>query len=87
MYIPSHVEKLLLIPIIQIAITNQINNHPNHTYIMCRDFNKDISLIGRQSGQQTTPPRTKDYQWQTFIDSLELEYITTNTRFCKTLWP
>lgn len=45
---------------------NQINNHLNHTYILCGDFNRDITLIGQQNGQQTTPPQIEDYQWRTF---------------------
>ena len=43
---PSHIEDLRLIPIIQQTIRTQIDSHPNHTYILCGDFNRDIAFIG-----------------------------------------
>jgi hypothetical protein len=58
-YMPSHAEDLSLIPIIQNTITDHINAHPNHTYILCGDFNRDIALIGRQNNLQITPPQRK----------------------------
>ena len=45
---PSHEEDLPLMPNIQNTITNQINGHPDHTYILCRDFNRDVALIGKK---------------------------------------
>ena len=83
LYMPSHEDDLPLIPTIQANITRQINTHPNHTYILCGDFNRDVALIGRQNDQQTTPPQPEDYLWHSFITSLELSYIPTNTTFSR----
>ena len=58
---PSHIEDIRLIPVIQQTIRTQINAHPNHTYIMCGDFNRDIALIGRQNEQRFTPHMKKTY--------------------------
>ena len=82
-YMPSHEEDLPLIPTIQNTITDHINSHPNHTYILCGDFNRDIALIGRQNNLQTTPSQTEDYQWRFFTTGLELSYILTNTIFSR----
>lgn len=46
---------------------------------MCGDLSKDIALIGQQNDQQTTPSQYEDYQWQTFTNNLEVQYIPTNT--------
>ena len=51
---PSHKDDIRLIPIIQQNITQQTTNHPNHTHIVCGDFNRDIALIGRQNEYITT---------------------------------
>ena len=83
LYMPSHEEDLPLIPIIQNTITNQINTHPNHTYILYGDFNRDIALIGRQNDQQITTPQMEDYNWRAFTTSLELSYVLTNTTFSR----
>ena len=83
LYMPSHEEDFPLIPIIQTTITNQITAHPNHTYILCGDFNRDITLIGRQDDQQTTPPQTEDHNWRAFTTALELSYVPTNTTFSR----
>ena len=80
---PSDEEDLPLIPIIQTTITNQIITHPNHTYILCGDFNKDIALIGRQDDQQTIPPQTEDNNWRSFTTGLDLLYVPTNTTFSR----
>ena len=47
LYMPSHIEDIRLIPTIQKTIKRLIDTHPNHTYILCGDFNRDIALIGR----------------------------------------
>ena len=80
---PSHEDDLPLIPTIQTNITHQINTHPNHIYILCGDFNRDVALIGRQNDQQTTPPQPEDYLWRSFITGLELSYIPTNITFSR----
>lgn len=49
LYMSSHVEDLPLIPIIQNTITNRINTHHGHTYILYGGFKYDIALIGRQN--------------------------------------
>ena len=81
LYMPSHTEDLRLIPIIQQTIRIQIN--PNHTYILCGDFNRDIALIGRQNEQRLTLPQEKDILWNTYTESLFLTYIPTNTNYSR----
>jgi hypothetical protein len=61
-YMPSHEEDIRLIPIIHQNITQQTINHPNHTQIVCRDFNRDIALIERQNEYTTTPPQVEDIE-------------------------
>lgn len=56
MHMPSHQDNLPFIPIMQDTITNQLNTHPNHTHILCKDINQDIALVGRQNGKELTPP-------------------------------
>ena len=80
---PSHEEDIRLIPIIQQFIQTQINTYPNHIYILCGDFNRDIALIGRQNRNNNTPPQAEDTQWRVFIDNLNLEYIPTNTTYSR----
>lgn len=43
------------IPIIKDTISNQIHNHPTHSYILCGNFNRDIALVSKQNGQSITP--------------------------------
>ena len=43
LYMLSHSEDLRLIPIIQQTIRIQIDAHPNHTYILCGDFNRNCT--------------------------------------------
>ena len=79
LYMPTHLEDICLIPYIKTAITNQIIAHPNHTYILCGDFNRDITLNGKKNYNINTSPQEEDIQWKYFINSLNLEYIPTNT--------
>ena len=83
LYMPSHEENTPLIPLLQHTITNQINLHPNHAFILCGDFNRDIALIGRQNDQHITPPQTEDHLWRTFITNIDLQYVPTNTNFSR----
>ena len=83
LYRPSHNDDTPLIPLIQNTITNQINLHPNHAYILCGDFNRDVALIGRQNDTQLTPPQDEDHLWRTFTTSLDLTYVHTNTNFSR----
>ena len=57
MYMPTHLEDICLIPHLKTEITNQITLHPNHTYAVCGDFNRDIALRGRQNNLTNTPPQ------------------------------
>lgn len=47
----SHKEDLRLIPTTQTTIMDQINSHPNHTYILGGDIKHDICSIGIQNDQ------------------------------------
>ena len=80
---PTHLEDTYLIPHLQNEITNQIIIHPNHIYTLCGDFNRDIALRGRQNNNINTPPQEDDYQWKQFTDSLNLQYIPTNTNISR----
>jgi exonuclease III len=82
-YMPSHLEDLQYIIKIQQQITQQISAHPNHSHILCGDFNRDIALIGRQNESNITPPQTEDIEWRTFTDTLNLTYIPTNSTFTR----
>jgi hypothetical protein len=83
MYMPTHVDYTHLIPCLKTIITNQITAHPNHTHILCGDFNRDIALTGRQNNNNHTPPQEDDIQWKNFTTTLNLEYIPTNTNFSR----
>ena len=83
MYMPSHTEDIQHIPTIQQNITNQLNLHPNHTHILCGDFNRDIALIGRQNEFHTTPPQTEDIEWRAFTNNLQLSYIPINSPYTR----
>lgn len=83
LYMPTYREDTQLIPYIKTIIANQITVHPDHTYTLCGDFNRDIALIGRQDDNLNTPPQKKDMQWKTFTASLNFEYIPTNTTFSR----
>ena len=83
LYMPSHNEDLRLIPIIQQTIRIQIDAHPNHTYILCGDFNRDIALIRRQNEQRLTPPQEEDLAWNIYVESLSLTYIPTSTNYSR----
>ena len=61
LYMPSHMEDIQLIPTIQQTNKIQIDAYPNHTYILCGDFNRDIVLIGCQNEQNHTPPQEEDF--------------------------
>ena len=83
MYMPTHLEDIHLIPFLNTTITNQIITHPNHTHILCEDFNRDIALTGRQNNNSNTPPQEEDIQWKNFTTNLNLEYILTNTNISR----
>ena len=83
MYMPTHSNDTCLLPHLKHEITNQINIHPNHIYILCGDFNRDISLRGRRNNNITTPPQDEDHQWNNFTTSLNLEYIPTNNNISR----
>jgi hypothetical protein len=78
---PTHIEDIILIPIIQTTIFNQIHNNPLSNIIMLGDFNRDIALIDRQHNTTKTAPTQQDLEWKQFTNSLHLKYIPTNTNY------
>jgi hypothetical protein len=56
LYMPTHREDTILIPIIQTTIFNHIHNNPLSNIIMLGDFNRDIAIIGRQHGTTKIAP-------------------------------
>jgi hypothetical protein len=81
LYMPTHIEDITLIPIIQRTIFNHIHNNPLSNIIMFGDFNRDIALIGRQHGTTRTTPTQQDLEWKDFMNSLHLQYIPTDTDY------
>jgi hypothetical protein len=81
LYMPTHIEDITLIPIIQTTIFNHIHNNPLSNIILLGDFNRDIALIGRQHGTTRTAPTQQDLDWKQFTNSLHLQYIPTNTDY------
>ena len=80
---PSHIEDIRLIPTIQQTTRIQIDTHPNHTLILCGDFNRDIALIGRQNERRFIPLQEEDLLWRRYIESLSLTYISTNKNYSR----
>ena len=80
---PTHTEDIRYISIIEQTITQQIAAHPNYTRILCGDFNRDITLIGRQTNYNITPPQPEDTEWRTFTDSIQLIYTPTNNIYSR----
>ena len=58
LYMPTNEDDMRLISKIQTNITNAILKYPNHLHMLYGDFNRDIALIGRKKGQDTTSPKT-----------------------------
>jgi hypothetical protein len=81
LYMPTYIEDISLISIIQTTIFNHIHNNPLSNIIMLRDFNRDITLIGRQHGTTRTASTQQDLEWKHFTNSLHLHYIPTNTDY------
>jgi hypothetical protein len=81
LYMPTYIEDINLIPIIQTTIFNHIHNNPLSNIIMLGDFNRDIALIGRQNGTTRTAPTQQVLDWKHFTNSLHLQYIPTNTDY------
>jgi hypothetical protein len=81
LYMPTHIEDINLIPIIQTTIFNHIHNNPLNNIIMLGDFNKDIALIGRQHNTTRLAPTQQDLDWKQFTNSLYLQYIYTDTNY------
>jgi hypothetical protein len=78
LYMPTQIEDILLIPIIQTTIFNHIHNNPQSNIFMLGDFNRDIALIGRQHGTTRIAPTQQDLEWKQFTNSLHLQYIPTD---------
>jgi hypothetical protein len=78
---PTHIEDITLISIILTTIFNHIHNNPLSNIILCKDFNRDIALIGKQHGTTKTYPTQQDLEWRQFTNSLHLQYIPTDTNY------
>jgi hypothetical protein len=81
LYMPTHTDDIIHIPIIQTTIFNHIHNNPQSNIILLGDFNRDIALIGRQNGTTNIAPIQQDLDWKQFTNSLHLIYIPTNTNY------
>ena len=82
LYMPSHIEDIRLIPIIQQTIRIQIDSHPNHTYTMCR-FQQRHCTYWTQKRTQIYPPQEEDLNWRTYTESLLLTYIPIDTNYSR----
>jgi exonuclease III len=82
-YMPTHQEDVALIQIIQNNITQQTLRNPNSHIILGGDFNRDIALIGRTHNLTAIPPHRMDLEWREYIDSLQFQYIETNTEYTR----
>ena len=56
---PSNIKNRPLTVDIQEYITQIILQHPNHTVILCRDFNRNMALIGRHLNNVFIPHNNK----------------------------
>jgi hypothetical protein len=81
LYMPTHIDNIIHISILQTTIFNQIYNNPQSNIILLGDFNRDIALIGRQKKTTNTAPTQLDLDWKQFTNSLHLIYIPTNTNY------
>ena len=72
LYMPTYIEDITIIPIIQTTIFNHIHNNPLSNIIMLKDFNMDIALIGRQHRTTRTAPTQEGLEWKHFTNSLHL---------------
>jgi hypothetical protein len=55
LYMPTYIEDISLISIIQTTIFNHIHNNPLSNIIMLRDFNRDITWNHKNSFYTTRP--------------------------------
>lgn len=83
LYMALHVEDPSFFPTIKNTIIDQINSHPNHTYIVYINFNWNIDFIGRQNDQQTMPLQTENHQQRAYTYNLNLTYNPTTTSFLR----
>jgi hypothetical protein len=72
LYMPSHIDDIIHIPIIQTIIFNHIHNNPQSNIILFGNFNRDIALIGKQNGTANIAPTQQDLDWRQFTNSLHL---------------
>ena len=72
LYMPSHDQNLHLIPIIETTIIHHINKFQNNIHILCRDFNRDLTI---HHNLQITTHTHQNLQWQRFTQNLNLTYI------------
>ena len=80
---PTHIEDITLISIIVTTIFNHIHNNLLSNVILCKDFNKDIALIGKQHGTTKIDSIQHHLERRQFTNSLHLvvQYIPTDTNY------
>ena len=83
LYMPTHDDDIHLIPIIQNTITQTLHKYPTLKILMCRDFNRDIALIGHYANDQFYPPSELDVLWHTYTTANNFTYIPTNTTYTR----
>jgi hypothetical protein len=81
LYMPTGIDDITLIPIIQTTIFNHVHNNPLSNTILLGDFNRDIALIVKQHGTTRTTPTHQDLEWKQFTNLLHLQYIPTDTNY------
>ena len=80
---PLHPKDIQLIAIIRDTITKIINKYPNHTMLLCGNFNRDVALIGRHLDVIHNPLDIKDIIWEKFTKRNGFKYVITNTAFSR----
>ena len=72
LYMPTHIDDITLISIIQTTIFDHIHNNPLSNIILLGDFNRDIALIGKQHESTRTASTQQDLDWKQFTNLLHL---------------
>ena len=83
LYMPRHLKGIQLIAIIRDTILETINKYPNHTMLLCGNFNRDVAFIERHLDGIHNPLDINDIIWEKFTKTNGFKYITTNTAFSR----
>jgi hypothetical protein len=83
LYMPSYEEDLHLLLEIQASMSQYILASSTHTILLCGDFNRDIALLGRHHANTFLPPSHLDNEWRTYVNTLNLTYIPTDTPYTR----